>query len=170
MLGERPFACPICGRQFSQSSSVITHLRTHSGKSIVATRHWPCYKHNVTKRILHARPSLRLISGERPYRCHKCNRTFSDSSTLTKHCRIHSGEKPYSCDYCPLNFSQSGNLSRHLRLHKSLPRFKTDAKPSASILSASAADLTTNYSRILSNDRVESGTGHPPTATASNRL
>lgn len=55
--------------------------------------------------------------GERPYRCSMCSRTFSDSSTLTKHCRIHSGEKPYQCDYCPLNFSQSGNLSRHLKLH-----------------------------------------------------
>lgn len=57
------------------------------------------------------------FAGERPYRCSMCSRTFSDSSTLTKHCRIHSGEKPYQCDHCPLNFSQSGNLSRHLKLH-----------------------------------------------------
>lgn len=84
-------------------------------------------------------------AGERPYRCNMCSRTFSDSSTLTKHCRIHSGEKPYQCDYCPLNFSQSGNLSRHLKLHlmasglQQAPNNSTSSSNSSSCCSAGSS-------------------------------
>lgn len=28
----QPFRCPVCDRKFSQSSSVTTHMRTHSGE------------------------------------------------------------------------------------------------------------------------------------------
>lgn len=32
LKGQKPFRCPICDRRFSQSSSVTTHMRTHSGE------------------------------------------------------------------------------------------------------------------------------------------
>ena len=29
--GERPYACANCGRRFSQSSHLLTHMKTHRG-------------------------------------------------------------------------------------------------------------------------------------------
>ena len=39
--------------------------------------------------------------------------TFSTSSNLTVHTRVHRGEKPYSCEVCQKSYSSSSNLSKH---------------------------------------------------------
>ena len=41
---------------------------------------------------------MRTHSGERPYQCKYCRKAFSDSSTLTKHMRVHSGGKKEQYD------------------------------------------------------------------------
>ena len=48
-----------------------------------------------------------------------CGRTFAKSCNMAVHLRKHTGDKPYSCAHCPKTFSQSGILSRHLKnVHK----------------------------------------------------
>ncbi|NXW79514.1 ZN397 protein, partial [Hirundo rustica] len=35
-MGERPYKCPVCGKDFSQSSALTTHCRIHGGMALPA--------------------------------------------------------------------------------------------------------------------------------------
>lgn len=62
---------------------------------------------------------LRTHTGEQPYKCKYCERSFSISSNLQRHVRnIHNKEKPFKCHICDRCFGQQTNLDRHLMKHE----------------------------------------------------
>ncbi|KAL7879455.1 hypothetical protein SRHO_G00017090 [Serrasalmus rhombeus] len=67
----------------------------------------------------------RLEDGK-PYRCDRCQATFSCKGTLNSHKSAHPVEKPYRCNVCGAQFNRPANLKTHLRIHSGEKPYKCE--------------------------------------------
>ena len=75
-----------------------------------------------------------VISGQKPFECEICQKSFTQKGQLKEHRRIHSGELPYQCGFCEKSFRNSSALVTHLRIHTGKMTFRNFLKVRVSFL------------------------------------
>ena len=106
----------------AQEIDVPTESRndaTTSGKiELTGRKYFACPHCNKTfTRSSSVKRHERIHNGKKPFACRYCDKTFIESVKLRRHERIHTSEKPFACKYCEKTFNQSGILKRHENIH-----------------------------------------------------
>ena len=114
---EDSFSCSKCEKHFSSARSLCHHMNMHERYYICTECDKVC--HSNQHLAEHKAEHMGRHSEEsNPLECLTCKKAFATPSKLAIHMRVHTGERPFKCTLCGRSFSQNGNLKRHKCLGK----------------------------------------------------
>ncbi|XP_072389811.1 uncharacterized protein [Diabrotica undecimpunctata] len=113
------------GNYMSQNDEVKTLHQNM--KIVVGQRSYKCkICSKQFSQASHLKSHSRVHTEEKSQKCEICFKEFSHASHLKTHLRVHTGETPYKCEICFKQFSQAGTLKTHSRVHTRETRYKCE--------------------------------------------
>jgi len=68
-----------------------------------------------------------IKTGEKPFKCPFCEKTFTEKGNSKVHIRIHTNDRPYHCpfkDICKQSFKTKSQLSDHILKHTKIKKYR----------------------------------------------
>ncbi|XP_058115716.1 zinc finger protein 708-like [Anopheles ziemanni] len=136
-LKEKPYACPICQRPYTDYTCYRRHIKVHSQGDTSATKSHisttkckPPKRERQRKPVQHApkptKPTSCPPNGTRRkrntlpknHRCELCGALFARRRNVEYHVKYtHTGIKPHECEFCGKKYGDITSFKRHIRAH-----------------------------------------------------
>lgn len=111
---NRPHACHICQRRYSEMKILLGHLKTHEEKTKVCPL---CPEKGKYFTFRNLNRHLKTHGSQKKFQCSLCSRSFHQKRYLTLHFETHHDEKVYLCPVCQKSYKQKHSVLRHLKVH-----------------------------------------------------
>ncbi|XP_060064836.1 gastrula zinc finger protein xFG20-1-like [Ylistrum balloti] len=110
---EESFTCDVCG-------DVSTDFESYDKHNNAMHRRFLC---EYCGKTFTSKPNrdrhVRYHTGERPFKCELCTKSFFRGDDLKYHRTTrHAEVKPFSCTKCAMTFAWHNDLERHLKTHR----------------------------------------------------
>ncbi|KAF6198532.1 hypothetical protein GE061_008280 [Apolygus lucorum] len=120
VVRNSPALCNICNKQLSSRTSLMVHLRIHTGE-----RPFGCSECGQSfSQNAHLKDHIARLHSQGPdqlFLCRACNTTFSDRATLRTHMEEHVGQqRPFQCPTCRKRYQTQERLTSHVCHGKSV--------------------------------------------------
>ncbi|KAK9752339.1 Zinc finger, C2H2 type [Popillia japonica] len=130
-MGEKPFTCGVCGRNFKREHYLALHATVHEKDKLSKSGH--------SQEVLTEANYLEQLDViPKVFNCEECGRNFKRKYCLAAHSTVHKRDKtreagysqqilhktvdivkkPFSCEVCGRSFALKRFLGTHAKIHK----------------------------------------------------
>ncbi|XP_071098989.1 uncharacterized protein [Haliotis cracherodii] len=137
---EKPFLCPVCGKQYARPEDLKQHLIRHvadlyqQGNSTdpnsrfrcdLCTAVFCCEKDLQYHGVYHGvyRPNARAYVEGQSTVCPICGKMLQKATSLPSHIELHTQDRKYDCGLCGRTFKSERNRNRHQKIHTGVKEF-----------------------------------------------